>query len=65
MAIAAITNGDGGVVSKVMAVADNLWQKTAPLAKTALHWGFIPAIIVVGMTCTDPKPSLAQLLGPM
>lgn len=30
----------------------------------AFHWGFIPLIIVLGMQ-TDPKPSLAQLLGPM
>lgn len=36
-----------------------------PYVKKAIHWGFIPAIIVVGMTCTEPKPSLAQVLGPM
>jgi len=41
------------------------WDSVSPYAKTALHWGFIPAIIVVGMTCTDPKPTLAQLVGPM
>lgn len=64
MAPAAITNGES-FVDTIIGVADKVWQKTAPLAKTALHWGFIPAIIVVGMTCTDPKPSLAQLLGPM
>ncbi len=49
----------------LLAKLQEAWNKTAPLAKTALHWGFIPAIIVAGMTCTDPKPSLAQLLGPM
>ncbi len=54
-----------GVGSKLLASAERIWEKAAPIAKTALHWGFIPAIIVVGMTCTDPKPSLAQLLGPM
>lgn len=41
------------------------WDRASPYAKKAVHWGFIPAIIVVGMTCTDPKPSLAQVLGPM
>jgi hypothetical protein len=41
------------------------WEKASPYAKKAVHWGFIPTIIVVGMTCTDPKPSLAQVLGPM
>ena len=55
----------GDVMNKVGALADNIWHKTAPIAKTALHWGFIPSIIVIGMTCTDPKPSLGQLLGPM
>jgi import receptor subunit TOM7 len=54
-----------GLVGNLIATAEKVWEKTAPIAKTALHWGFIPAIIVVGMTCTDPKPSLAQLLGPM
>ena len=42
-----------------------MWDAVSPYAKTAVHWGFIPAIIVVGMTCTEPKPSLAQLIGPM
>lgn len=41
------------------------WDSVSPYAKTALHWGFIPAIIVVGMTCTEPKPTIAQLVGPM
>jgi mitochondrial import receptor subunit TOM7 len=54
-----------GLVGNLMSSAEQVWDKVAPIAKTALHWGFIPAIIVVGMTCTDPKPSLAQLLGPM
>ena len=30
-----------------------------------VHWGFIPAIIVLGATVTEPKPSLTQLLSPM
>jgi len=41
------------------------WTESAlAYAKPAFHWGFIPLIIVLGMQ-TDPKPSLAQLLGPM
>jgi len=58
-------SGAKGLIGNVIASAEQVWEKAAPIAKTALHWGFIPAIIVVGMTCTDPKPSLAQLLGPM
>jgi len=54
-----------GAANSVLDSADRAWQNAAPYAKTALHWGFIPVIIVVGMTCTEPKPSLAQLLGPM
>lgn len=30
-----------------------------------VHYTFIPLIIVLGMTCTEPRPTLAQLLGPM
>jgi hypothetical protein len=33
--------------------------------QTALHWGYIPAIIAVGMLTTEPRPSWVQLLGPM
>ena len=36
----------------------------ATRAQTLFHWGFIPAIIIIGMR-TEPRPSWAQLLGPM
>ncbi|GHP02353.1 hypothetical protein PPROV_000111000 [Pycnococcus provasolii] len=42
------------------AYLDTAWT----YAKPALHWGFIPLVIIIGMQ-TEPKPSLAQLLGPM
>lgn len=35
------------------------------VSQTALHVGYIPLIIYLGMTTTEPRPSLAQLLGPM
>ena len=35
------------------------------LVQTALHWGYIPAIIAGGMLTTEPRPSWVQLLGPM
>ena len=39
---------------------------TMKTAKVVAHWGFIPLIIVVGMTKGDePKPSLFQLLSPV
>lgn len=33
--------------------------------QTLLHWGYIPAIITIGMLTTEPRPSWVQLLGPM
>lgn len=57
-----------GTKSLTSVVAEKVgaaWETVSPYAKTALHWGFIPAIIVVGMTCTEPKPTIGQLLGPM
>ncbi|CAM0881782.1 unnamed protein product [Alopecurus aequalis] len=38
---------------------------TMKKAKVAAHWGFIPLVIVVGMTTGDPKPTLFQLLSPV
>jgi hypothetical protein len=34
-------------------------------AQPIVHYTFIPLIIVLGMTLTEPRPTLAQLLGPM
>ena len=30
-----------------------------------VHYGFIPCIVILGMTQTEPKPTWPQLLGPM
>ena len=30
-----------------------------------VHFGFIPAIILLGMTITEPQPGLVQLLSPI
>jgi import receptor subunit TOM7 len=54
-----------GALNHILIKAEEAWDVISPIAKTVLHWGFIPAIIVVGMTCTEPKPTLGQLLGPM
>uniref|UniRef100_A0A0D9V348 Mitochondrial import receptor subunit TOM7-1 n=1 Tax=Leersia perrieri TaxID=77586 RepID=A0A0D9V348_9ORYZ len=37
---------------------------TMKKSKVAAHYGFIPLIIVLGMT-TEPKPTLFQLLSPV
>ncbi|KAL5223237.1 hypothetical protein ABZP36_027950 [Zizania latifolia] len=37
---------------------------TMKKTKVAVHYGFIPLIIVIGMN-SDPKPTLAQLLTPV
>lgn len=54
-----------GAASAVIGHVTEKIEKIGPYVKKVIHWGFIPAIIVVGMTCTEPKPSLAQVLGPM
>lgn len=30
-----------------------------------VHYGFIPVIIVLGMTVTEPRPAISQLLSPV
>ncbi|GMH21999.1 hypothetical protein Nepgr_023842 [Nepenthes gracilis] len=37
---------------------------TLKKAKVAVHYGFIPLIIIIGMN-SDPKPQLYQLLSPV
>jgi hypothetical protein len=48
-------------VARAPACAD---AAVAHALQTVFHYGFIPLIIVLGMR-TEPRPSLAQLLGPM
>ncbi|DBA65608.1 TPA: hypothetical protein ACH3X2_002671 [Trebouxia sp. C0005] len=33
--------------------------------KPVVHYGFIPCIVILGMTMTEPRPTLVQLVGPM
>ena len=40
-------------------------QRTLLCMQAAVHWGYIPAIIAIGMLYTEPRPSWWQLLGPM
>ena len=46
---------------RVMEKLDDAWQSAQPYAKKAVHYGFIPAIIALGMLTTEPRPSLAQV----
>jgi hypothetical protein len=36
----------------------------SPPAQPAIHYGFIPAVILVGLLATKPRPSVWQLLAP-
>lgn len=36
-----------------------------PCVQPIVHFGFIPVIIVLGMTITEPPPTVAQLLSPI
>ncbi len=40
-----------------------VWSASQKPLKTAIHWGFIPAVIVAGMTLTEPRPTVGQLVG--
>ncbi|RHZ45445.1 hypothetical protein Glove_674g1 [Diversispora epigaea] len=35
--------------------------KALEIAKTIVHWGFIPAILYLGFTRSHPKPSLISM----
>ncbi|KAM6570594.1 hypothetical protein CsatB_018579 [Cannabis sativa] len=37
---------------------------TVKKAKVVVHYGFIPAVIIIGMN-SEPKPHLSQLLSPV
>jgi len=37
----------------------------AVYVKPLFHYGFIPAVVLIGMTCTSPQPKVIQLLTPM
>ena len=39
------------------------WAASQGTLKKAVHWGFLPGIIVAGMTLTEPRPTVGQLLG--
>lgn len=42
------------------------WQQTyefvVEYAKPIVQYGFIPAVIIVGMLTTKPRPTIAQLI---
>ncbi|OCH94304.1 Tom7-domain-containing protein [Obba rivulosa] len=39
--------------------------KTIDLGRTLLHYGWIPFIIYVGYTHSNPQPSLVKLITPL
>lgn len=50
------------VIAKYRVMLSDAWSVwLQPL----VHYGFIPCIVILGMTCTEPRPTLLQLLGPM
>ncbi|KAF9008579.1 Tom7-domain-containing protein [Hymenopellis radicata] len=40
-------------------------NKVVELSRTAVHWGWIPLIIYVGFTRSNPQPSLIKLISPL
>ncbi|KAI7882077.1 mitochondrial import translocase, subunit Tom7 [Lichtheimia hyalospora FSU 10163] len=43
---------------------ESIW-KVIDFSKQVLHWGFIPVVIYLGMTRSNPKPSLLKLISPL
>ncbi|KAI7828667.1 Tom7-domain-containing protein [Gamsiella multidivaricata] len=39
--------------------------KATEVVKTVVHFGFIPFVIYLGFTRSDPKPSLIRLILPL
>ncbi|KAF9931621.1 hypothetical protein FBU30_009797 [Linnemannia zychae] len=39
--------------------------KATDVVKTVVHFGFIPFVIYLGFTRSDPKPSLIRLILPL
>jgi TOM7 family len=39
-------------------------SKVFPYVKPVLQYGWVPAVILLGRSITDPKPSLGDILNP-
>ncbi|RIA91258.1 Tom7-domain-containing protein [Glomus cerebriforme] len=39
--------------------------KATEIAKTIIHWGFIPFILYLGFSRSNPKPSLIRMISPL
>eukprot|EP00892_Ulva_mutabilis_P009843 jgi/Ulvmu1/7230/UM035_0017.1 len=44
---------------------NGIYNRITSAATPYYHIGFIPAVIAVGMLCTEPRPAMASLLSPM
>ncbi|PNW77458.1 hypothetical protein CHLRE_10g437500v5 [Chlamydomonas reinhardtii] len=51
-------NGSNDLAKKLEQAVDVIVTYGKPI----VHWGFIPAVILVGMLTTKPRPTLGQLL---
>ncbi len=51
------------IVSPLNLINHSLSPPSIP--QPIVHVAFIPAILALGMACTEPRPSLIQLLAPM
>lgn len=63
-----VEEGGGGARARRAARPRRRRRTPSPssrLSQPIVHVAFIPAIIVLGLLCTEPRPTLAQLLAPM
>ena len=53
-----------GFAQSVAAVVQDLWATAQPYAVKAFHYGFIPFVLLLGMS-SNPRPKIVDLLTPM
>ncbi|KAI8469104.1 MAG: translocase of mitochondrial outer membrane [Monoraphidium minutum] len=47
-------------VNELVAKVQKAAAPYMPYVEPAIHWGFIPAVILIGMYTTKPRPSIGQ-----
>ena len=52
-------------IAPALAIGLDVYALVMPYALKAFHYGFVPFVLVLGMTSTTPRPKLTDLLTPM
>lgn len=65
--VAVVSHASGGRLNSFGSAPRFGWLTLMPVdvSQPVVHYGFIPTIILLGMTQTDPAPQLVSLLSPV